>query len=68
MIIFIYLNIKWISNSKLYRWFNLTIADAPWPGFSPDLISIALVVATQANGSVLIHQKMFEVDFSLLIS
>ena len=38
----------------------LTIADAPWPGFSPDLISIALVVATQANGSVLIHQKMFE--------
>lgn len=38
----------------------LTIADAPWPGFSPDLISIALVVATQARGSVLIHQKMFE--------
>ena len=38
----------------------LTIADAPWPGFSPDLISIALVVATQSNGSVLIHQKMFE--------
>ncbi|MBI9035657.1 MAG: UDP-N-acetylglucosamine 1-carboxyvinyltransferase [Bacteroidales bacterium] len=38
----------------------LTIADAPWPGFTPDLISIALVVATQANGSVLIHQKMFE--------
>jgi len=38
----------------------LTIADAPWPGFTPDLISVALVVATQANGSVLIHQKMFE--------
>ena len=38
----------------------LTIADAPWPGFSPDLISIALVVATQADGTVLIHQKMFE--------
>ena len=38
----------------------LTVSDAPWPGFSPDLISIALVVATQANGSVLIHQKMFE--------
>jgi UDP-N-acetylglucosamine 1-carboxyvinyltransferase len=38
----------------------LTIADAPWPGLSPDLISIMLVVATQCNGSVLIHQKMFE--------
>lgn len=38
----------------------LTIADAPWPGFTPDLISIVLVVATQAKGSVLIHQKMFE--------
>lgn len=38
----------------------LTIADAPWPGLSPDLISIMLVVATQALGSVLIHQKMFE--------
>ena len=38
----------------------MTIADAPWPGFTPDLISIALVVATQARGSVLIHQKMFE--------
>ncbi len=35
-------------------------ADSPWPGFTPDLISIALVVATQAKGSVLIHQKMFE--------
>lgn len=38
----------------------MTIADAPWPGFTPDLISIMLVVATQARGSVLIHQKMFE--------
>jgi UDP-N-acetylglucosamine 1-carboxyvinyltransferase len=38
----------------------LTIADAIWPGFTPDLISVALVVATQANGTVLIHQKMFE--------
>ena len=38
----------------------LTIYDAPWPGFTPDLMSIMLVVATQARGSVLIHQKMFE--------
>ena len=38
----------------------LTISDAPWPGFSPDLISIVLVVATQARGSILVHQKMFE--------
>jgi UDP-N-acetylglucosamine 1-carboxyvinyltransferase len=38
----------------------LTIYDAPWPGFTPDLMSIVLVVATQAKGSVLIHQKMFE--------
>jgi UDP-N-acetylglucosamine 1-carboxyvinyltransferase len=38
----------------------MNIADAPWPGFTPDLISIVLVVATQAKGSVLIHQKMFE--------
>lgn len=38
----------------------LTIADAPWPGFTPDLLSIILVVATQAKGSCLIHQKMFE--------
>lgn len=38
----------------------MTISDAPWPGFTPDLISIALVTATQAKGSVLIHQKMFE--------
>jgi UDP-N-acetylglucosamine 1-carboxyvinyltransferase len=38
----------------------LTVADAPWPGFTPDLLSIVLVVATQAKGDVLIHQKMFE--------
>lgn len=38
----------------------LTISDAPWPGFTPDLLSIILVVATQAKGSALIHQKMFE--------
>ena len=38
----------------------LTFSDAPWPGFTPDLLSIILVVATQARGSVLIHQKMFE--------
>ena len=38
----------------------MTIADAPWPGLTPDLLSVLLVVATQAQGSVLIHQKMFE--------
>jgi UDP-N-acetylglucosamine 1-carboxyvinyltransferase len=38
----------------------MTISDAPWPGFTPDLLSIVLVTATQAQGSVLIHQKMFE--------
>ena len=38
----------------------LTISDAPWPGFTPDLLSIVLVTCTQARGSVLIHQKMFE--------
>ena len=38
----------------------LTVADAPWPGLTPDLLSVLLVVATQAKGSVLIHQKMFE--------
>ena len=38
----------------------LTISDAPWPGFTPDLLSIILVTATQANGNILIHQKMFE--------
>ncbi|MBD0295676.1 MAG: UDP-N-acetylglucosamine 1-carboxyvinyltransferase, partial [Flavisolibacter sp.] len=39
---------------------TLTIYDHPWPGFTPDLLSIVLVVATQARGSVLVHQKMFE--------
>ena len=38
----------------------MTVADAPWPGLTPDLLSVFLVVATQAQGSVLIHQKMFE--------
>jgi UDP-N-acetylglucosamine 1-carboxyvinyltransferase len=38
----------------------MTVADAPWPGFTPDLLSIVLVMATQAKGTVLIHQKMFE--------
>ncbi|PWH86024.1 UDP-N-acetylglucosamine 1-carboxyvinyltransferase [Brumimicrobium oceani] len=38
----------------------LTVSDAPWPGFTPDLLSIILVVATQAKGSVLVHQRMFE--------
>ena len=38
----------------------LSVADAPWPGFTPDLLSIVLVVATQARGEVLVHQKMFE--------
>lgn len=38
----------------------LTVSDAPWPGFTPDLLSIILVVATQSKGSVLVHQKMFE--------
>jgi len=38
----------------------LTIADAPWPGLTPDLLSVILVIATQAKGSILLHQKMFE--------
>ena len=38
----------------------MTLADAPWPGLTPDLISVFIVVATQAKGSVLFHQKMFE--------
>src|SRR5699024_7062465 len=38
----------------------MNISDAPWPGLTPDLISIILVIATQAKGSVLVHQKMFE--------
>ncbi|MBR4755429.1 MAG: UDP-N-acetylglucosamine 1-carboxyvinyltransferase, partial [Bacteroidales bacterium] len=38
----------------------MTLADAPWPGLTPDLLSVMLVVASQCKGSVLIHQKMFE--------
>ena len=38
----------------------MTLADAPWPGLTPDLLSVLIVVATQARGSVLFHQKMFE--------
>ena len=38
----------------------MTLSDAPWPGLTPDLLSVLLVVATQAKGTVLIHQKMFE--------
>ncbi|MBM5552844.1 UDP-N-acetylglucosamine 1-carboxyvinyltransferase, partial [Klebsiella quasipneumoniae] len=38
----------------------MTLADAPWPGLTPDLLSVLIVVATQAQGSVLFHQKMFE--------
>jgi len=55
-----------IPKQKTYKVQNfidgsiLTIYDSPWPGFTPDLMSIILVMATQANGSVLIHQKMFE--------
>ncbi len=58
-------NIK-VLKQKSYKIKNfidgsiLTISDAPWPGLTPDLLSIILVVATQAKGSVLIHQKMFE--------
>lgn len=51
------------SNYKIRRFIGgdiLTIYDHPWPGFTPDLLSIALVVATQAKGTVLFHQKMFE--------
>ena len=43
----------------------LTVSDAPWPGFTPDLLSIVLVVATQAKGTVLIHQKCLNRDYSL---
>lgn len=43
----------------------MTIADAIWPGLTPDLLSIVLVVATQAKGTVLVHQKMFESRLSL---
>jgi UDP-N-acetylglucosamine 1-carboxyvinyltransferase len=56
----------YIPEQKSYKIQNyidgsiLTVADAPWPGFTPDLLSIVLVIATQAKGTVLIHQKMFE--------
>ena len=51
------------DNYKIQKFIDgsiLTVSDAPWPGFTPDLLSIILVVATQAKGTVLIHQKMFE--------
>ena len=51
------------ENYKIQKFIDgsiLTVSDAPWPGFTPDLLSIILVVATQAKGSVLRHQKMFE--------
>lgn len=51
------------ENYKITKFIDgsiLTISDAPWPGFTPDLLSIILVVATQAKGTVLVHQKMFE--------
>ena len=51
------------ENYKIQKFIDgsiLTISDAPWPGFTPDLLSIILVVATQAKGTVLVHQKMFE--------
>ena len=56
----------YIPKQKSYKVENfidgsiLTVSDAPWPGFTPDLISIVLVTAIQAKGAVLIHQKMFE--------
>ncbi|WP_185864372.1 UDP-N-acetylglucosamine 1-carboxyvinyltransferase [Blattabacterium cuenoti] len=51
---------KYYKINKLLNNAILTISDAPWPGLTPDLLSILTVVATQAEGSVLIHQKMFE--------
>jgi UDP-N-acetylglucosamine 1-carboxyvinyltransferase len=51
------------ENYKIQKFIDgsiLTVSDAPWPGFTPDLLSIILVVATQAQGTVLVHQKMFE--------
>ncbi len=51
------------ENYKITKFIDgsiLTVSDAPWPGFTPDLLSIILVVATQAKGTVLVHQKMFE--------
>ena len=60
------MKIKMLAHKQGYEIQNyidgsiLTISDAPWPGFTPDLLSVILVVATQARGSILIHQKMFE--------
>lgn len=51
------------ENYKIQKFIDgsiLTVSDSPWPGFTPDLLSIILVVATQAKGTVLVHQKMFE--------
>ena len=51
------------ENYKIQKFIDgsiLTVSDAPWPGFTPDLLSIILVVATQAKGTLLVHQKMFE--------
>lgn len=51
------------ENYKIQKFIDgsiLTVSDAPWPGFTPDLLSIILVVATQAKGTILVHQKMFE--------
>lgn len=56
----------WIPRQKHYEIQSfidgtiMTLADAPWPGLTPDLLSVLIVVATQARGSVLFHQKMFE--------
>jgi len=55
--------VKETSNYEIESYMDgsiMTISDAPWPGLTPDLLSVFLVVATQAKGSVLIHQKMFE--------
>lgn len=55
--------VKKQKNYTIKKFINgsiLTISDSPWPGFTPDLLSIILVTATQANGNILIHQKMFE--------
>jgi UDP-N-acetylglucosamine 1-carboxyvinyltransferase len=58
--IYLFLNKKLYEIDTFIDGSIITVADAIWPGFTPDLLSIVLVVATQAKGSVLIHQKMFE--------
>ena len=50
----------YLSGNIIHIFISKAIADAPWPGLTPDLLSVLLVVATQCKGSVLIHQKMFE--------